>query len=123
MKKKKILHLSIIELVSYSALLLLGLWGLVYAILGFSCEFINYKSAVYVANTNIHNTFGLNFLYWGLIIMGIAVVLAVTLLCIFAKQSDRDYEKAQRRAARVKKSFSEEPQVVDAEVTPIKENK
>lgn len=122
--KKKILKMSIFELVAYSALLLVGLWGLVYALLGFSCEFIYYKSDLYKANGIIHKTFGLNFLWWGLIIMGIAVVLAVILLCVFAKQSDRDFEKAQRRAARLKKSpVSEKPEVLDAEVSPVEENK
>ena len=122
MKKKK-LKLSLFEIIAYSALLLVGLWGLVYACLGFACEFVRYDSALAVANKNIKATFGLSFLWWGIIIMGIAVVIAIIILCIFAKQSDRDYEKAQRRAARIKKSFTEEPKVVDAEVTPVEENK
>ena len=124
MKKKLRIKLSIFEMIAYSILLLLGLWGLVYACLGFACEFINYKTDVYKANQIIHSTFGLNFLWWGLIIMGIAVVLAVIILCSYAKRSDRDYEKAQRRAARVKKSFVQEnQQVVDAEVAPVVEEK
>lgn len=119
-KKKFKLKLSIFEIVAYSILLLLGLWGLVYACLGFACEFINYKSAVAIANNKIHDTFGLNFLWWGLIIMGIATVLAVIILCIFAKQSDRDFDKAQRRASRLKKNNQEKPEeVVEAEVTPV----
>lgn len=125
MKRKKLLfNLSLFELVAYSILLLLGLWGLVYAALGFACEFVNYKTDLYKANKVIHSYFGLNFLWWGLIIMGIAVVLAVILLCIFAKQSDRDFEKAQRRAARLKKSVTPQPsEVVDAEVAPVEEKK
>lgn len=122
MKKNFLRKLSIFEIVAYSFLLLLGLWGLTYACLGFSCEFIRYDSGLNKANLVIEDKFGLGFLWWGLIILGIAVVLAVIVLCIFAKRSDRDFEKAQRRAARLRKKPSEE-QVVDAEIAPVDEKK
>ena len=111
MKKK--LPLSIFEIVAYSVLGLLGLWGLVYIALGVSCEFISYKSELYVTNQSFGD---LGFLYQGFIIAGVALVVAVIVLLINAKQSDRDYEKAQRRAARLAKDNNP---VVDAEATPV----
>lgn len=112
MKKK--LSISIFEIISYSVLALLGLWGLVYIALGVSCEFIKYDTSVRVANDSLN----LGFLYEGLIILGVAAIAAVVILLIFAKRSDRDFEKAQRRASRLKKN---NPQVVEAEVAPVEE--
>lgn len=113
MKKK--LPLSIFEIVAYSILTLLGLWGLTYVALGVSCEFISYKSELFKVN----ESFGaLGFLYQGLIISGVALVVAVIILLIHAKQSDRDYEKAQRRAARLAKDTTP---VVDVEAKPVEE--
>lgn len=117
MKKKIRLNLSIFELVSYSILLLVGIWGLVYICLGIASSFIGYKTAVYKANQIIAGTFGLGFLYWGIIILVISAAIAVIILLANAKKSDRDYEKAQRRAQRLKKQTS----VVDAESTPVNE--
>ncbi len=117
MKKKLNLKLSVFELVAYSVLLLVGLWGLVYICLGIASEFVHYKSAVAQANKVIISNFGLGFLYWGIIILAISVAFAVIILLVNAKKSDRDYEKAQRRAQRLKKQVS----VVDAEATPVKE--
>ena len=113
MKKK--LPITLFELIAYSVLGLIGLWGLVYIALGVSCEFItDYKSDLRVAN----DSFGaLGFLYQGLIILGSALLVAVVILLIFAKNSDRDYEKAQRRAARLAK----DNKVIDAEATPVEE--
>ena len=113
MKKK--LPLSIFEIVAYSVLALLGLWGLTYIVLGVCCEFISYKSALYQTNQSFGS---LGFLYQGFIIAGVALVVAVVILLIHAKQSDRDYEKAQRRAARLAKDPSP---VVDAEAKPVEE--
>ena len=109
---KKLKQLSLFELIPYSFLILLGLWGLVYCILGMVCNFISIKSGLYTANKTLTNTFGIGFLVSGLIILGVAVLLAVIILLINAKKSDRDYEKAQRRAARLKKR----PEVVDVPV-------
>ena len=110
MKKK--LPISIFELVAYIVLGLLGIWGLVYVGLGVACEFVSpVKSNLYKTN----ESFGaLSFLVQGFIILGVAVVAAVVVLLIHAKVSDRDYEKAQRRAARLAKDTP----VVDVEATP-----
>ncbi|MBO6280880.1 MAG: hypothetical protein J6M95_04840 [Bacilli bacterium] len=115
MKKK--LPLSIFEIVAYSILGLLGLWGLIYIALGVSCEFIKHNSDLAIANNKLGT---LGFLYQGFIILGVAVVATTIVLLIFAKTSDRDYEKAQRRAARLSK---DNKQVVDVESTPVEETK
>ena len=118
MKKK--LPLTIFEIVAYSILLLLGLWALTYIALGIACEFIRYDTAVAKANDELN----LGFLWEGLIIAGVTVVVAVIILLTFAKRSDRDFEKAQRRAMRLKKApVKEAPEVVEAEVAPIEEKK
>ena len=115
----KKLPISIFELVVYSLAGLLGLWGLVYIALGISCEFISYKSALAEADAHLKATTGnMGFLFQGFLVLGIAVVVAVVVLLIFAKRTDRDYEKAQRRLARLSKDNN---QVVDAEATPVEE--
>ena len=108
---KKLKNLSKFEIVAYSILLALGLWGFVYTILGFACEFLSSKSGLREANTFIKNLFGTGFLACGLIVLGVSVAAAVVVLLVNAKKSDRDFEKAQRRAARLKKKPDEE--VVD----------
>ena len=114
MKKK--LPLSIFEIVAYTLLLLMGLWALTYIGLGIACEFIRYDTAVAEANEKLN----LGFLWEGLIILGATAVAAVVVLLIHAKRSDRDFEKAQRRAQRLKKNT---PEVVEAEVAPVEEKK
>lgn len=116
MKKK--LPLSIFEIVAYSILLLLGIWGLVYTILGVAVEFSTYKSALVAADKGLkENTAGMGFLFQGFLIMGVALVPALIILLVNAKKSDRDYEKAQRRAARLAK----QDKVVDVQSEPVKE--
>ena len=117
MKKKLKLPLSIFEIVSYSILLLLGLWGVVYIILGFCCEFLSISSSSLAAMNEAiaSNTKGMGFLYQGFLIAGIAIFVAVIILLFNAKKSDRDYEKAQRRAARLAKDNN----VVDVEAEPV----
>ena len=118
--KKLLSKLSVFEIVAYSILILMGLWGLVYTSLGIASEFIYYKSGVYQANQTLKSTFGgIGFLWGGLIVLGATAAVSVTILCINAKQSDRDFEKAQRRKARLKKNVT--PEVVDAEVEPVVE--
>ena len=112
--KKKLKQLSVFEIVAYSILILLGLWGFVYTVLGFVCEFISVHNGLKEANAYIKSTFGTGFLTCGLIVMGVSAVAAVIVLLFNAKKSDRDFEKAQRRAARLKKK----PDVVDVETSP-----
>lgn len=104
----KLKKISTFEIVAYSIIGALGLWGFVYTILGFTCEFLSNKSALREANTFIKNMFGTGFLTCGLIVLGVSAVAALVILLINAKKSDRDFEKAQRRAARLKKKPDEE---------------
>ena len=114
--KRRLKQLSKFEIVAYSILCLLGLWGLAYTILGFVCEFLSNHSGLKEANAYIKSTFGTGFLTCGLIVMGVSVVAAVIVLLVNAKKSDRDFEKAQRRAARLKKK--PEAEVVDVTSSP-----
>ena len=115
--KNLLKKLSIFEIVAYSVLLALGLWGFIYTILGFSCKFISVHTGLRKADAYLKSTFGTGFLVCGLIVMGVAVVAAVIVLLVNAKKSDRDFEKAQRRASRLKKK----PEVVDASSSPVEE--
>ena len=121
MSKKK-LPISIFEIVWYSLTGAVGVWGLVYVILGLIAQFYpatNSNNPIKKASDVIAENFGLGFLYWGLIIIGIAVVLAVIVLCINAKTADREVEKATRRAARLAAQVeAPAPEVIDAEVAP-----
>lgn len=117
MKKK--LPLTIFEIIAYTILLLLGLWALTYIALGISCQFIRYDTVIAKANAKLN----LGFLWEGLIILGVTVVAVVAVLLIFAKRADRDFEKAQRRAARLKKAPTASTEVVEAEVAPVEEQK
>lgn len=114
--KKKLKQLSIFEMIAYSILLLLGLWGFIYVLLGFICEFLSIHSGLRYANTYVKNVFGTSFLTCGLIVLAVSVVVSVIVLLINAKRSDRDFEKAQRRAARLKKK--PEAEVVDVTSSP-----
>ena len=69
----------------------------------------------------IAKLFGLGFFGWGLIIFSIGAVIAIVVLLIYARNTDRDYEKAQRRAARLARNRvtpaeNETQQVVDVPV-------
>ena len=114
---KNLKKLSLFELIAYGVILLVGLWGLVYVCLGIAVEFVSTKTGVAKADAVLVSTFKIGFLWSGLIIMGAATLVAVVILLINAKKSDRDFEKAQRRAARLKKK----PDVVDAETAPVEE--
>lgn len=114
--KNKLKQLSLFEKIAYSILLLLGLWGFIYTVLGFVCEFISVHNGLRVANDYVKSTFGTGFLTCGLIVMGVSALAAVVVLLVNAKKSDRDFEKAQRRAARLKKK--PESEVVDVTSSP-----
>lgn len=126
MSKKK-LKVSIFELVWYILTGACAVWGVTYVVLGLVAKFYpatSENNPLGQADGKFADTFGLGFLYWGLIILAIAVVAAVIVLCLTAKTSDREVEKAQRRAARLALNEEapkvEETKVVDAEVEETK---
>lgn len=132
-QKKLPLHPA--ELVWYIVCGLVGLWGLTYIVLGLIAENLPTTSEdpeFVKANAKFAETFGLDWLGWGLIILAIAAVSAVIVLLVLSNKSDRDYEKNTRRAARLAQLEEEEAkeealeekqeQIVEAEVNDIKES-
>ena len=127
-KKKLPLHPA--ELVWYIVCGLVGLWGLTYIVLGLIAENLPIASEdneFVTANSKFAEIFGLDWLGWGLIILGIAAVAAVIVLLVLSNKSDRDYEKNTRRAARLAqleaeeaKEEAQEQQIIDAEVNDVK---
>lgn len=117
-------ELTLFERICYPVCGALMLWGLVYTILGLIGDNLQVDlSSNYLkqASNAIEKAFGLGFFGWGLIIFSIGVVVAVVVLLANARNTDRDYEKAQRRAARLARNrTSETQQIVDAEVKETK---
>ena len=113
--KRKLQQLSLFEKIAYCFLGLVALWGVTYLVFAFICSFLSNKSALREADVALKSTFGIGFLASGLIILGSSVLLLVIILLVNAKKSDRDFEKAQRRAARLKKKTD----VVDAPVEEV----
>ena len=121
-KAKWPLKISIFEFVVYIITGLLGIWGIVYMVLGLAVSFARYDSALKAADLYLRTgTSNMGFLLQGILITSIALVVAVIVLLVAAKGADRDYEKAQRRAAlRSARRFGKEEIVVDAEVSETK---
>ena len=93
---------QIFEVVWYTLCALLALWGLTYIVLGIVAEAItSVDNPLLDASDTIKKLFGLGFLYWGLIILAIASVLAIIVLLINGKNTDREQEREARRAARL----------------------
>ena len=110
-EQKKKLPLSLGELIWYSLMGGLGLWGLTYIVLGLVAKYAPVRDAdneLLKASNAIEKAFGLGFFYWGLIILAIAAVAAVLVLILFSNKVDRDYEKNARRAQRLAQLEAEE---------------
>ena len=117
MSKKS--NVSIFEIIWYSLTGAVAIWGIVYIVLGLVAQYYPSTSdnnPLYKVSTEFKGTFGLSFFYWGLIIFGIGILSAVVVLCLTAKKTDREAEKAQRRAARLASTEVNKPEVIDAEV-------
>lgn len=99
MNKKQI---KIFEIVWYTITGLVMIWGLTYVVLGLVAHFIpDPNNGLKDFNSSFTKTFGLNLLYWGLIIFAIGAIAMVIALLNVAKEKDRDFEKEQRRKARI----------------------
>lgn len=122
MKEKKTRKLKPVELVIYICCGLFILWGLTYITLGLIAKYLPVtNSPLKIANATIARLFGLDMFGWGLILLILFALIAAVTMIVFAKSVDKDYEKSQRRAARLSRSKQvettpEAPQVVDAEV-------
>lgn len=119
MKKK--ISLSIAEWIIYIGFGLLTLWGLVYLILGFTCNFVNYNSDLFLADKHLkETTAGMGFLTQGILIMACGLLVIIITLLVTSKKSDREFEKSQRRAARMSQRGTN---VVEAEVSEVPSEK
>ena len=117
--REKLKQLTLFEKVCYPVCALLILWGFTYVVLGLIADNLQVSSAnnyLKQASDSLAKIFGLGFFGWGLIIFGIGVVIAVIVLLVNARNTDRDYERAQRRAARLNRN-----RIVDAEVKDVEE--
>ena len=116
MNKKKI-KLSIFEIVWYGLCALVFLWGLTYIVLGLLGKYLPIepsKNYIQQASDSYAKIFKLGFFGYGLIHVGVAAVLALIVLLVYSRKSDREYEKEQRRAA-LRASARNANKVVDDE--------
>ena len=112
---------KIVEFTLYGVFGGLALWGLVYIILGLLAANLpipDADNALRSGDAVIKSNFGLGFFGWGLILFGVFASACAFTLVYFAKDVDKDYEKNQRRAARLRRNVVEETkeEVVDAKV-------
>ena len=113
---------KIIEIVVYVTFGLLALWGFVYIVLGLLANNLPIKvseNALKTGDEVIRSNFGLGFFGWGLILFGVFGASLAAAFAYFAKDVDKDYEKSQRRAARLSRNRVNEPkpeEVVDVKV-------
>jgi len=114
---------KIFEFIVYGIFGLMALWGFIYIIFGIACNFIYVVNNVKGCDIYLRQkSGGLGFLTQGIIILLVAVTVLVICLLITAKRSDRDYEKEQRKAARIAQRFSTST-VVDAEISETPSDK
>lgn len=118
-KPKKHLKVAKFELASYIVGGILLLWGLGETVVGAVALALPLKNALRIANDTFKSLFGLDMLYWGITLMVMGALICVLVLIFYAKNADRDFEKSQRRAARLAKD-NVSSTTVDAEVQEAK---
>jgi len=119
MEKTK-LKLSPKEYIWYIIAGALAIWGLVEIVLGIVVLYIPQTASDNVLlqmEKAYKAAFGLGFLPWGLILLGIGILLGVIVLCACSTKGDKKSEKTSRRAARRTAMFTEEP--IEAEVKDV----
>ena len=99
--KKTNRKISIFEIVWYSIMGALAIWGLTFIVLGVLCRYLPDEDGLNAANAAYASKMHGGFFKYGIIILPVAVVLAIFVLLIHAKTADREVEKQQRRAARL----------------------
>ena len=98
---------KLLELIIYITFGAIALWGLVYIVLGLLASNLPIKESanpLKYGDDVIRSHFGLGFFGWGLILFGVFALLTALAFIYFAKDVDKDYEKNQRRAARLKRN-------------------
>ena len=111
MAKKENNKISLFEIIWYSLTGGIGLWGLVFIVLGVVARNLTSSADLYKADAAYTATMKIGFFNSGLILLSAGVVLAIIVLLLNAKKADREVEKQQRRAARLAAANAvEEPQ-------------
>ncbi len=103
-KKNKRPGIVIYEIVMYSIVGVVGLWGLVYIVLGLIASYlpvISSSNPLTTFNDTIKRLFGLTPLWWGVIIFAIAALYLVISLLLVNRQVEKNEEKKARREARL----------------------
>ncbi|MCD8204081.1 MAG: hypothetical protein LUB56_03045, partial [Coprobacillus sp.] len=123
-KKNKISGTTIYEIVSYSIVGVVGLWGLVYIVLGLIAKYlpvISSSNPLTTFNDTIKRLFGLSPLWWGVIIFSIAALYLVISLLLVNRQVEKNEEKKARREARLAhlKAIDEEEATSTSEEEPL----
>ena len=105
MEKNQTKKLSKKEIAWYCIAAFFGLAGLVFLIVGIVGEHLPMLASdngILVSEKAWLTSWSpLGYRYWGLILIGAAALLAVVCLTFFAREGDRDSERALRRAQRL----------------------
>ena len=93
------------ELVGYIISGIIAMFGLVLVVLGIverNMDVTTSKNYLYQADQKVQTALGikLSFWEWGLIFMALGVIIAVIILCVFAKKADREVDRKLRRQQR-----------------------
>ncbi len=105
MEKKSTKKLSTKEIVWYSIAAFFALAGLVFLVVGIVGEHLPMlasENGILISEKAWLTSWSpLGYRYWGIILVGAAALLAVICLTFFAREGDRDSERALRRAQRL----------------------
>lgn len=105
MEKKSTKKLSTKEIVWYSIAAFFALAGLVFLVVGIVGEHLPMlasENGILISEKAWLTSWSpLGYRYWGIILVGAAALLAVVCLTLFAREGDRDSERALRRAQRL----------------------
>ncbi|MCD8195457.1 MAG: hypothetical protein LUD22_04100, partial [Coprobacillus sp.] len=121
-QKKKLAPIHIFEIVFYTVMGAIALWGLVYLILGLIITYYPATSSntpMMGFNDAIKQYFGLTPLWWGVILFAFgAICIAIALICV-DRTVDREREAEERRAARLAhiKAIEEEEEAIENEAS------
>ena len=99
-KKAKVSKAEVISIIIYS---ILGVAGLVFVVLGFISAYLPKKSSEnWTGEAAFTEAMHMSYRVFGAILLVAAALIAVLCLNLFAKKSDVDNERAERRAQRLK---------------------
>lgn len=120
-KKTKVSKPEIVCIVFDS---IVGMAGLVFIVLGFISAYLPRKSSEnWTGEAAFTDVMHMSYRLFGALLLFAFAIIAVIFLNIFAKKSDVDNERAERRAKRLKiiaaSADSEEPKKEEAQVTEV----